>query len=51
MLSMAIEEFDISKAAINTVSIGMFEALFISTINQARRSPINGLSTLHQIGS
>jgi hypothetical protein len=39
ILSTAIKEFDVSKAAIHTVSIYMFQALFSSTDNQARRSP------------
>jgi hypothetical protein len=33
ILSMAIKGFDVSKAAIHTVSIRMFQALFSSTDN------------------
>jgi hypothetical protein len=36
ILSTAIKEFDPSKAAIHTVNIRMFQALFSSTDNQAR---------------
>jgi hypothetical protein len=46
ILSAAIKEFEVSKAAIHTVSIRMFQALFSSTDNQARGSPINCPSTL-----
>jgi len=46
ILSMAIKEFDVSKAAIHTISICMFQALFSSTDNQACRSPIRCPSTL-----
>jgi hypothetical protein len=46
ILSAAIKEFDVSKAAIHTVSIRMFQALLSSTDNQARGSPISCPSTL-----
>jgi hypothetical protein len=48
LLSTAIKEFDVSKAAIHTVSIRMFQALFSSTDNQARRLPLSCLSALCQ---
>jgi hypothetical protein len=44
--SAAIKEFDVSKAAIHTVSIRMFQALLSSTDNQARGSPIGSRSAL-----
>jgi hypothetical protein len=37
LLSMAIKEFDMSKPATLTASIGMFRALLSSTDNQAQR--------------
>jgi hypothetical protein len=46
ILSTAIKEFDVSKAAIQTVSIRMFQALFSSTDNQAGGSPISCPSAL-----
>jgi hypothetical protein len=46
ILSAAIKEFDVSKAAIHTVSICMFQALLRSTDNKARRSPISCPSAL-----
>jgi hypothetical protein len=51
ILSAAIKVFDVSKAAIHTVSIRMFQALLSSTDNDARGSPISCLSALHQTGS
>jgi hypothetical protein len=51
ILSTAIKEFDVSKAAIHTVSIRMFQALFSSTDNQARGSPISCPSALRRTGS
>jgi len=51
ILSMAIKEFDVSNAAIHTVSIRMFQALFSSTDNQARGSPISSPSALRRTGS
>jgi hypothetical protein len=51
ILSMAIKEFDNSKAAIHTVSIRMFQALFSSTDNQARGSPSSCRSALRRTGS
>jgi hypothetical protein len=51
ILSTAIKEFDVSKAAIYTVSIPMFQALFSSTDNQARGSPISCPSALRRTGS
>jgi hypothetical protein len=51
ILSMAIKEFEISKAAIHAVSIHMFQALFSNTDNQAHRLPISCPSTLGQTGS
>jgi hypothetical protein len=51
ILSTAIKEFDVSKAAIHTVSIRMFQAVFSSTDNQARGSPISCTSALHRTGS
>ena len=37
ILSAAIKEFDVSKVAIHTVRIRMFQAPFSSTDNQARK--------------
>jgi hypothetical protein len=51
ILSMAIKEFDVSKAAIHTVSIRLLLALFSSNDNQARGSPISCPSALRQTGS
>jgi len=51
ILSMAIKEFDVSKAAIHTVRIHMLQALFSRTDNYARTSPISCLSALCQTGS
>jgi len=51
ILSMAIKEFDVSKVAIHTVSIHMFQALFNSTDNQARGSQISYPSALRQTAS
>jgi len=50
ILSMAIKEFDISNAAIHTVSIRMFRALFSRTDKQACRSPMCCMSALHRTG-
>jgi hypothetical protein len=41
ILSAAITEFDVSKAAIHTVSMRMVQALLSSTDNEARGSPIS----------
>jgi hypothetical protein len=46
ILSSAIKEFDVSKAAIHRVSIRMFQALLSSTDDQARGSPISCQSGL-----
>jgi hypothetical protein len=51
ILITAIKEFDVSKAAIHTVSIDMFHALFSSTNNQARGLPISSPSALRRTGS
>jgi hypothetical protein len=51
ILSTAIKEFDVSKAAIHTVSIRMFQALFSSTDNQAWGSRISCPSALRRTGS
>jgi hypothetical protein len=51
ILSTAIKEFDVSKAAIHIVSIRMFQALFSSTDNQARGSPISCPRALRRTGS
>jgi hypothetical protein len=51
ILSTAIQEFDVSKAAIHTVSIRIFQALFSSTDNQARGSPISCPSALRRTDS
>jgi hypothetical protein len=46
ILSTAIKKFDVSKAAIHTVSIRMFQALFSSTANQPCGSRITRPSAL-----
>jgi len=46
ILSTEIKEFDVSKAAIHTVSICLFQALLSNTDNQASGSPISCPSTL-----
>jgi len=51
ILSMAMKEFDVSKAAIHKVSIGMCQALFSSTNNQPCGSQISYSSALHYTGS
>jgi len=51
ILSTAFKEFDVSKAAIHTVSIRMFQALFSSTDNRPRGSPISCRSALCRTGS
>jgi len=51
ILSTAINEFEVSKPAIHTVSIRMCQALFSSTDNQACRSPISCPSALYRTGS
>jgi hypothetical protein len=51
ILSMAIKEFDFSKAAIHTVSLRMFQSLFSSTDNQICPSAISYPRVLCQTGS
>ena len=48
ILSTAVKEFDISKAAIHMVSIRMFQGLLSSTDTQPPGSPISCLSILHR---
>jgi hypothetical protein len=48
--STAIKVFDVSKAAIHTVSIRIVQALFSSTDNQAHVSPISYPSAVHRTG-
>jgi hypothetical protein len=51
ILNMATNQFDISKAAIHTLCICMFHALFSSTDNQAHGLPINVRCANPQSGS
>ena len=46
-LNTAIKKFDVSKAAIHTVSIHMFQALFHSSHNQTSGLPICFPSSLY----
>jgi hypothetical protein len=46
ILSTAIKKFEVSKAAIHTISIRMFQALFSSTNNQPCGSRISRPSAL-----
>jgi len=47
ILSVAMKGFEVSKAALHTVSIRIFQVLLSCTNNQARRWPISCQSALH----